>query len=160
MANSSLNPGSLLSGNTLTIPQDQTLGAVERFARILGCNLLYVRSMQQSSDGPGVVAEFRDTGNTLTFPTARAAAAAMKRMAYAKLYGAEAPQRMAVDDAVAQRAVAAGLVVNYRQSFPEIKAFADEVMDIVKEMQTAAKEQAAQEPVKELPRRLINLTDD
>lgn len=156
-----LNRCSLLGGVSLTVPQDTTMQAVERFSSVLGCNILYVNNLQNNrADGPGVILEFRDTGDTLTFPTARAAATEMKRMAYMKLYGVNAPQRMAVDDMVAQRAVAQGLVNEWRQSYPEIKQFADEVMHLVKEAEAAkAKEQSALAP-KELPRRLINLADD
>lgn len=148
-----LNPGSLERPSEAKTRL--TVEAVERFARVLDMNIIPVNRIGRPA--PGIVCVSNRTGQCHEFATAEEAAQTLKRMAYMHLYGGDAEARMRVEEEVANRAVAAGLVDAWRDSYPELKTFAEEVFAIVKEMQQ--KEEPAKE-TKPVPRRIINLQDD
>ena len=156
-----VNPGSIETPREANTRL--TVEAVERFARVLGYTIRVVNGVGTLSPGiicvpPDSVDGVVEDGRVMEFGSAELAAQTLKQMAYMRLYGGDAEGRMRADGRMADSVVAARLMARqWREAYPALTTFSDEVSAIVKEMGVKG------EPTKEdkpLPRRIINLQDD
>jgi len=154
-----LNPGSLacpIDANTRA-----RFAGVEKFARIVGYQARLVLSPDRNNPDREQVRVIcvPEHGPYVEFDDVEQARRTFERMACIRLCGGDADDMLGAYPEPGGRAVAAAevLVQQWRDSFPALTSFSEEVREIVKEMQRNDK---VPEENRHLPRRIINLQDD